>query len=185
MLHYIKVDLANRLKLSVKQLSKRMEILQRGIEKNETRFKVLPKMLFEQEIVETKWGGKIKKVQPPKITTAWNMLEDPLMGIAGNGYRSTEVRNKTFELQQEASISGSMKGNRKLSKVKVAEALGAMKPTEDQTKVIAGVLYVLKNIQTVWYDEEKKTVWTMPEDLRVWKKEARVLWINEKLLIQM
>ena len=181
MLHSIKLDDVNTLKLSVKQLSKRMEILQRGIDKNENRFKNLVRVKDEgQEIKETKWGAKVKRVEPSKITTAWNMLEDPLMGIAGSGYRSTEVRNKTFELQQEASTSGSMKGNRKLSKVKVAEALGAMKPTEEQTKVIAGVLYVLRGIQTVWYNEETKAIWTMPEDIRLWRKEGRVLWINGK-----
>jgi hypothetical protein len=162
-----------------------MEILQRGIEKNENRFKELvykkrEEEHFLQEEQEEKWGAKVKRVEPARITTAWNMLEDPLMAIAGSRYRSTEVRNKTFELQQEASSSVLMKGNRKLSKVKVAEAMGAMNPTEEQTKVIAGVLYVLKNLQTIWYNEDEKRVWTMPEDLRLWKKGGRVLWINGK-----
>lgn len=162
-----------------------MEILQRGIEKNENRFKELvykkrEEEHFLQEQGEEKWGAKVKRVEPARITTAWNMLEDPLMSIAGTRYKSTEVRNKTFELQQEASSSVLMKGNRKLSKAKVAEAMGAMNPTEEQTKVIAGVLYVLKNLQTIWYNEDEKRVWTMPEDLRLWKKEGRVLWINGK-----
>jgi hypothetical protein len=132
---------------------------------------------------ETKWGATVRRLVPAKLTSAWLMLEDPLMALAGSSYKTTETRDKTFELQQEASAN--LRGHRKLSKVKVGEALSAVRPTEEQTKVIAGVLYAMKQIQTVCYDEEKKIVWTVPEDLRAWSKGSaeeatRTLWVNSR-----
>jgi hypothetical protein len=38
----------------------------------------------------------------------------------------------------------------------------------------------LKHVQTVCYDEDKKTVWTMPEDLRAWSKSLRTIWVDSR-----
>ena len=127
---------------------------------------------------EILWGGQVRMLRPSRLTTAWLLGEDPLMALAGDGYRATEVRDKTFALQQEAGVS--LKGNRKLTKAKVAEALASLKPTEDQTKIVAMVLYALRQIQTVCFDETKKTFWTVPEDLRVWSKNRRTLWVDSR-----
>ena len=124
------------------------------------------------------WGAGVRGLNPNRLTTAWLMLEDPLMIMAGLSYRQTEVRDRTFALQQEAVVQ--LKGNRKLPKSKVAEALSAVRPTEEQTKVIAAVLLAMKQLQTVCWDEEAKTIWTMPEDLRVWSPNRRTLWIDKK-----
>lgn len=124
------------------------------------------------------WGASKRPLDPPRLTTAWLSLEDPLMVIAGANYRSTEVRDKSFALQEEAlSI---LRGNRKLTKAKMGDALSSMKPNEDQTKVIARILLALKHVQTVCYNEEKKTVWTMPEDLRAWSTSLRTIWIDSR-----
>ena len=160
-----------------------MDILERAVQKNEKRNTEPPKGRMKKDEIDTEerqWGARVKKVTPAKLTTVWMMLEDPLMNVAGEGYKATQVRTKTFELQQEAGVSGAMKGNRKLTKVKVAEAMGAMKPTIEQTKVIAGVLYVLREYQTVIFNEEEKTVWTMPEDLRNWNKTKETIWVDER-----
>ena len=125
------------------------------------------------------WGGGVRSLAPSRLTTAWLMVEDPLMILAGSGYKKTEVRDKAFELQIEAS-SKFRSGNRKYTKAKVAEALASPKPTEEQTKVVAAVLYNLKLIQTICFNEEKKEVWTMPEDLRCWSKERQTLWVDAK-----
>ena len=127
---------------------------------------------------EELWGAGVRGLNPSRLTTAWLTTEDPLMLMAGLGYRQTEVRDKTFELQQQSVTA--LKGNRKLPKSKVAEALGAIRPTEDQTKVIAGVLLAMKQLQTVCWNEDAKTLWTMPEDLRIWSTNRRTLWIDHK-----
>jgi hypothetical protein len=106
------------------------------------------------------------------------MSEDPMMAIAGPGYAATEVRDRSFELQSEALSN--LRGNRKLTKAKMGDALSSLKPTVDQTKVIAGVLYALKQIQTVCYDEETKTVWTVPEDLCAWSRGQKTLWVDAR-----
>jgi hypothetical protein len=138
-------------------------------EKEELR-KLVPK--------EYLWGGGIRNLTPSRLTTAWLTLEDPLMILAGAGYRQTEVRDHTFALQQEAASN--LKGNRKLPKAKVAEALACLRPTEDQSKIVAAVLLALKQIQTVCFNEEKKTVWTMPEDFRAWSPGYKTLWVDAK-----
>lgn len=125
---------------------------------------------------EMLWGGQVRLLRPSRLTTAWLLGEDPLMVLAGDGYRATEVRDKTFALQQEASTG--LKGNRRFSKAKVADALASLKPSEDQTKIVAMVLYALRQIQTVCFDESKKTFWTVPEDLRVWSKNRRTIWVD-------
>jgi hypothetical protein len=124
---------------------------------------------------ENLWGGGIRGLTPARLQTAWLVAEDPLMIIAGHGYRATEVRDKTFALQAEA-ISN-IRGNRKLSKVKMSDALAALRPTQDHAKIVAAVLLTLKNIQTVCFDEGEKTVWTMPEDLRAWDGR-KTLWVD-------
>ena len=126
----------------------------------------------------TQWSSVKRQLDPPRLTTAWLCIEDPLMLIAGAGYRATEVRDKSFALQGEALSV--LRGNRKLTKAKMGDALSSLKPTEDQTKVIARILLALKHIQTVCYDESKKTVWTMPEDLRAWSTSLRTIWIDSR-----
>jgi hypothetical protein len=127
---------------------------------------------------DTQWGASKRPLDPPRLTTAWLSLEDPLMVIAGPNYRATEVRDKSFALQEEALSV--LRGNRKLTKAKMGDALSSMKPNEDQTKVIARILLALKHVQTVCYNEEKKTVWTMPEDLRAWSTSLRTIWIDNR-----
>ncbi len=176
-------NLIYRLKMQNGILTKRMESIKISISRNEKRNQEPPKrVLTDIEKKENrKWNALVKEVKPSKIQTVWLMMEDPLMGIAGEGYKSVEVREKTFALQQEASTSKiKMKGN-KYTKAKVAEALGAMTPTKDQTKTLAGILYFLREIQTIWYNEEEKTIWTMPEDLRQWNPMKQVLWMNGKI----
>ena len=125
---------------------------------------------------EQLWGAGVRGLNPSRLMTAWLMQEDPLMVMAGLSYRQTEVRDKTFALQQEAATA--LKGNRKLPKSKVAEALAAMRPTEEQTKMIAAVLLAMKHVQTVCWNTTTKTIWTMPEDVRQWSKEKRTLWVD-------
>jgi len=156
-------------------------------------FKALEKNSFGKECVvpftkdndirrldpkEFLWGGGIRTLSPPRITTAWLIAEDPLMILAGESYRSTEVRDKTFELQKEALAN--LRGNRKLTKGKMSDALSSLKPNVDQTKVLAGVLLALKKFQTVCYDIVSKKVWTMPEDLRVWSTNSKTLWVDAR-----
>lgn len=127
---------------------------------------------------ESLWGAEIRRLTPSRLTTAWRMSEDPMMVIAGPGYATTEVRDRSFELQAEALSN--LRGNRKLTKAKMGDALSALKPTVDQTKVVAGILYALKQIQTVCYDEEAKTIWTVPEDLRAWSRGQKTLWVDAR-----
>ena len=127
---------------------------------------------------DTLWGSSVRVVSPARLTTAWLMTEDPLMLIAGDGYRATEVRDKTFALQEEAL--NNLRGNRKLTKAKMGDALSSLKPNEDQTKIMARILLALKHIQTVCFDENKKTVWTMPEDLRAWSSSLRTIWVDSR-----
>jgi hypothetical protein len=127
---------------------------------------------------ETQWSSVKRPLDPPRLTTAWLCSEDPLMLIAGPGYRATEVRNRSFALQEEALSL--LRGNRKLTKAKMADALNSLKPTEDQTKVLARILLALKHYQTVCYNEKDKTVWTMPEDLRAWSTSLRTIWIDSR-----
>ena len=99
------------------------------------------------------------------------------MGIAGSFYRTVEVRDRGFDLHAEA---GSIRGNRRLTKARIGEAFNSMRQTEDQRKVLAEVLLILRQIQTVCFDEDKKTAWTMPSDLREWNNQWTTLWIDAR-----
>jgi hypothetical protein len=159
-----------------------MDVLFAAIDKNAfSKECVTPftKQVAEKRHITTKdslWESGIRVLSPPRLTTAWLTLEDPLMLIAGDGYRATEVRDKSFALQEEALAN--LRGNRKLTKAKMSDALSSLKPNDDQTKVIARILLALKQIQTVCFDEVKKTVWTMPEDLRAWSSSLRTIWVD-------
>ena len=124
------------------------------------------------------WGTGIRIMSPARLVTAWLTTVDPLMLVAGQGYRSTEVRDKTFELQKEALSH--LRGNRKLTKAKMGDALSSIKPTTDQTKVIAAILLALKQVQTVCVDLDTKTYWTMPEDIRAWSSSYTTLWVDSR-----
>jgi hypothetical protein len=156
----------------------------RVIEKNPFRDYCVPaftkakREVLQINPTDTLWNAKVRRITPPRLTTAWQFLENPMMVIGGSAYNATESRDHAFTLQQEAATN--LRGNRKLSKVKVAEALAVLKPTMDQTKIVAGVLYALKRIQTVCFDEEKKEMWTVPEDLRAWSASLRTIWIDSK-----
>ncbi len=156
-----------------------MDVLHTSIQKNP--FRSLPAPRHEapalpKEAGDTLWGFRVRTLDPPKLLTAWLYTIDPLFTIAGSAYRATEVREKGFALQEEAIKT--IRGHRKLSKVKMGEAMGAATPNEDQTKVIAAILFAAKDIQIVLYNSEKKTVWTCPEDLRVWSNSRQTLWID-------
>lgn len=157
-----------------------MEVLYSAIHKNPFRSVPAPRYTAPASTKEdgtTLWGFRVRPLDPPKLLTAWLYTIDPLFTIAGASYRATEVRDKAFALQEEAIKS--IRGHRKLSKVKMGEAFGAAAPSEEQTKVIAAVLLVSKNIQVVIYDSEKKTVWTSPEDLRTWSNTRQTLWVDK------
>ena len=126
---------------------------------------------------ETLWGAASHRLEPARLTTAWLLQEDPLMVIAGEGYRVKEVRDISFKLQEEALLN--LRGNRKLTKAKIGDAFSSLKPTTDQTKVIAAVLFALKQVQTVCFDEVEKTIWTVPEDLSIWSVGLKTLWVSE------
>jgi hypothetical protein len=157
-----------------------MEILHSAIHKNPFRSAPAPQYIasaMAKEEGETLWGFRARPLDPPKLLTAWLYTFDPLFNIAGSSYRATEVRDKAFALQEEAMKT--IRGHRKLSKVKMGEAFGAAAPNEDQTKIIAAVLLATKNIQVVIYDSEKKTAWTSPEDLRTWSNTRQTLWVDK------
>jgi hypothetical protein len=158
-----------------------MELLHSAIQKNNFRSFPGPrhtptKVIKSEETSETQWGFRLRYLDPPKLITAWLHLEDPLFQIAGGSYRASETRDRTFSLQTEALTT--IKGHRKLSKVKMGDALGSAMPNEEQTRVIAGILYTCRGIQTVMYNSEKKSTWTYPEDLRIWSNKKQTIWID-------
>jgi hypothetical protein len=130
------------------------------------------------ETKETLWNATVSILEPAVLATAWVRMNNPILHIGQAAQAATVIRDSLFALQQEAATS--LRGNRKLSKVKVADALAAVKPNTDQTKIIAQVLYALKRIQTVCFNEEKKEVWTVPEDLRVWSGSMKTMWVDSK-----
>lgn len=123
------------------------------------------------------WGGAVQTLLPPRLTTAWRYLEDPLMVVGGSSYRTTEVRDKTFDLQKEAFST--IRGNRKLTKAKLGDALSSLKPNDDQTKILAMVLFEVKQIQTVCFDQDAKQFWTVPDDLCAWSNGRATLWVTK------
>ena len=159
-----------------------MEAFFRMIETNRFRNDAPPGVVLgkDENLGESKeqlWGASVQQLVPARLTTAWRYLEDPLMILGGSSYRATEVRDRTFDLQKEALAN--LRGNRKLTKAKMGDALSSLKPNEDQTKVLAWVLYELKQIQTVCFDEEAKTFWTVPDDLCAWSKGRKTLWVSK------
>jgi hypothetical protein len=125
----------------------------------------------------TLWGGELRTLTPAKLMTAFNYVNDPLMILAGQAYVSTQVRDTSFQLQEKAV--NTIRGNRKLTKASMAEALSAMNPTVEQTKKVALILHQLYEVQTVCFDVDAKKVWTVPEDLRKWSTSP-TLWIDAR-----
>ena len=127
---------------------------------------------------ERLWGGEIRQLNPAKLITAWLTITDPLMIIAGANYVATMTRDKSFEVQTRALQT--IRGNRKLTRAKMADALSSLKPTDDETRVTAAVLYILYNVQTICFNEEKKTLWTEPQDLRTWSSKLKTIWVDSR-----
>lgn len=126
---------------------------------------------------ELLWGYHVRGLNPALFQTAWLVKEDPLMGVAGSFYRTVEVRDRGFELHGEA---GSIRGNRRLTKARIGDAFNSLRQTEEQRKVLAEVLLILRQIQTVCFDEDKKVAWTMPADLRLWNNDWTTLWVDAR-----
>ena len=158
-----------------------MDTLLRTIEKNPFRDSCPPAFTRETPRLQPKeslWGAPVRRLTPARLQTAWLMLEDPMMLIAGDGYRANEVRDRTFELQEEAIKN--LRGNRKLTKSRMGDALASMKPTDEQMITTAMILLAMKQIQTVCFDTVTKKVWTMPEDLTAWTRGRKTLWVDAK-----
>lgn len=158
-----------------------MDALFRTIEKNPFRDSCPPAFTKETPRLQPKeslWDATVRKLTPARLQTAWLMLEDPMMLIAGDGYRANQVRDRTFELQEEAIKN--LRGNRKLTKARMGDALAAIKPTEEQMMTVAAVLLAMKQIQIVCFDTAAKKVWTMPEDLTAWTRGRQTLWVDAK-----
>ena len=157
-----------------------MESLLAAITANPFSKECLPPFTKEQDgkvSRETLWGYHVRGLNPAQLQTAWLVKEDPLMGIAGSFYRTAEVRDRGFDLHGEA---GTIRGNRRLTKARIGEAFNSMRQTEDQRKILAEVLLILRQIQTVCFDEDKKTAWTMPSDLREWNSGWTTLWVDAR-----
>lgn len=156
-----------------------MEVLLQKISENPSKHMSLP--MFTREIQmnpkNTLWGGELRSLSPAKLMTAFNYLKDPLMVLAGQAYVSTQVRDTSFQLQEKAV--NSIRGNRKLTKASMAEALSAMNPTVEQTKRVAMILYQIYEVKTVCFDSDAKTLWTVPEDLRRWSP-GPAIWIDAR-----
>lgn len=156
-----------------------MEVLLQKISENPSKHMVLP--MFTRELQmnpkNTLWGGELRTLSPAKLMTAFNYLKDPLMVLAGQAYVSTQVRDSSFQLQEKAV--NSIRGNRKLTKASMAEALSAMNPTIEQTKKVAMILYEIYEVKTVCFDADAKTLWTVPEDLRRWSS-GPAIWIDAR-----
>lgn len=127
---------------------------------------------------DSKWGGEIRQLNPAKLVTAWLTITDPLMIIAGQNYVSTMVRDKSFEVQELALQK--IRGNRRLTRAKIADALSSLKPTDDETRITAAVLYILYNVQTICFDVDKKTLWTEPQDLRTWSSTKKTIFVDAR-----
>ena len=156
-----------------------MEVLLQKIHDNPSKHMSLP--MFTREIQmnpkNTLWTGELRVLTPAKLMTAFNYLKDPLMILAGQAYVSTQVRDTSFQLQEKAV--NSIRGNRKLTKASMADALSAMNPTAEQTKKVAMILFELYEVKTVCFDTDAKTIWTVPEDLRRWTS-APSLWVDAR-----
>ena len=156
-----------------------MELLLQKISENPSKHMSLP--MFTREIQinpkNTLWGGELRSLTPAKLMTAFNYLKDPLMVLAGQAYISTQVRDTSFQLQEKAVAS--IRGNRKLTKASMAEALSAMNPTAEQTKKVAMILYEIYEVKTVCFDSDTKALWTVPEDLRRWSP-GPAIWIDAR-----
>jgi len=159
-----------------------MEVLLQEISENPSKSMCVPTFTRNQIILNPKdslWGGELRKLLPAKLITAFLYAKDPLMVLAGQAYVSSQVRDKGFEIQEKASTS--IRGNRKLTKANMSDALSAMAPTLEQTKRTAHILYELYEVQTVCFDAEAKTLWTVPEDLRRWSFAPNsTLWIDSR-----
>lgn len=126
---------------------------------------------------EDLWGGQRIQLQPPRPTTAWLRLVDPMMECSSQAYRTVEVRNKEFELQGNAIDT--IKGKRKLSKKAIGEALSCTGSlTVEQRWIFLAVLYEIHRVQSVVWDTEKKAVQTYPDDLRNWSSSMKTIWID-------
>jgi len=141
-----------------------------------TCVEVFDKNKIQLNSPETLWGGEVRRLTPAKLVTAWLTITDPLVIIAGQTYTSTKVRDTLFEVQQNALEK--IRGNRKLTRAKMADALSSMKPTKDDTRITAAVLWILHKVQTVCFDLDTKTIWTEPQDLRQWSFTSTTLWID-------
>jgi len=156
-----------------------MEALLHTISENPSKHMSLP-MFTRNQVLNPKhtlWGGELRTLLPAKLMTAFNYVKDPLMILAGQAYVSTQVRDSSFQLQEKAVTT--IRGNRKLTKASMAEALSTMTPTVEQTKKVALILYELYQVQTLCFDQEKKTLWTVPEDIRRWSS-GTTLWIDAR-----
>lgn len=122
------------------------------------------------------WGGELRKLLPSKLITAFNYLKDPLMVVAGQAYVSTQVRDTSFQIQEKALQV--IRGNRKLTKANISDGLSTMSPTEEQTKRVALILFELFQVQTISFDADKKSLWTVPSDLRKWSFSSKTIWVD-------
>ena len=123
-----------------------METLLTAINQNPFAKVCVPPFTKEQDgkvSRETLWGCPVRGLSPTFLQTAWLVKEDPLMGVAGLNYRAIEVRDRAFELQGEAAA---IRGNRRLTKARIGDAFNALRQTEEQRKVIAEVLLLLRQI---------------------------------------
>ena len=133
------------------------------------------------ESTELQYGILWARLQPPGPISLWKWSVDPLYRGGTEASRRQVLNQSIIELQARVQ-QGDGSFSRKWSKTKISEALGlpVANAEEDTFTLLEMAVSQLAEIQWVRMNENEKKITLVPEDLRLWRSDRKILWTRER-----
>lgn len=134
-----------------------------------------------EESTEYQFGVNWSRLHPPGPLSLYLWATNPEYRAGTEAYRRT-VLNETIVDFQNRVQQGEVNAGRKISKSKLAEALGITveNASEENFEALEKVVSTLGHVQWIRIHENEKKVTCIPDDLRMWRSDLPILWVRER-----
>lgn len=133
------------------------------------------------ESTENQYGVDWARLQPPGPVSLFLWSTNPEYRAGTEAQRRTML-NEIIVAFQERVQKGEVSSGRKISRSKLAEALGITieNASEENFEALEKIVSGLGNVQWIRIHENEKKITCIPDDLRTWRSDFPILWTRER-----
>jgi hypothetical protein len=133
------------------------------------------------ESTERQYGVDWARLHPPGPVSLYLWSSNPEYRAGSEAQRRTML-NQAIVTFQERVQKGEVNSGRKISRAKLAEALGVTveNASEENFEALEKIISSLGNVQWIRIHENEKKITCIPDDLRTWRADLPILWVRER-----